>query len=153
MSPTAFKAAVPAIVSGPLSAIPPVVEVAASEAAVIDGSVMALVEVSDTAANGCVAPNAAPKTKAPAVAVRSTGGAVNSHERQMLSTAPPKVVVAVPELRATLASSWRALLNVIGPLAVVTFPKSVALPATFRPASGVAAPTGAWNKTVPPMAV
>src|SRR5580692_5570680 len=102
MSSAAFKAAVPVIASGPLSVIPPAVDVAASEAAVIDGRVMALGEVSDTAAKGCVDPKGPPKLNAPAVAVRSTGGAVNSHAMQMLSTAPPKVVAAVPELSATL---------------------------------------------------
>src|SRR5258708_39368633 len=101
MSSAAFKAAVPVIASGPLSVIPPAVDVAASEAAVSDGSDMALGEVSDTAAKGCVDPMGPPKPNAPAVAVRFTGGMNSSQPRQALSTAPAKVVVAAPESMTT----------------------------------------------------
>src|SRR5208283_3116896 len=116
------------------------------DVAVIEGSVMLLVEVSNTAPNGFDPPHAPPKLSAPALAVRS-------HWQSPLSTVPPKVVAAVPDLSATFVSSRTALLNVIGPLLVVTLPNRLAKPVTSRPASAVIEPTVAPKFTTRPLTV
>src|SRR5271166_3108907 len=116
------------------------------DVAIIEGSVMPLVELSDTAPNGFVPPNEPPKLNAPALAVRS-------HAQSPLSTVPPKVVVAVPELSVRFVLSRTALLNVIGPLLVVTLPNRLARPVTSRPAGAVIEPTLAPKFTTRPLTV
>src|SRR5208283_5305278 len=117
--------------------------------AVIDGSVMLAVEVSDTAANGSVPPRGPPKLRAPALTVRSTGTIVHS-PLQELSTAPPNVVAAAPELMTTFVSSRTSLANVIGPLLVVMLPSRLTTPDTTRPPSGATEPIASPKKTLPP---